>query len=769
MTIKPTSRNSSQAAGVSVKPEEKPLPLKFHDFSLGHYSGAKQTETPPNSARDSLDIWVTRKNNLRRAPGTSLTEAMGAHAVKQIVLQPGLDYTSELVFLAGAEVGVKRDVATVWTNPGLPIGNRFATALYGDILLITNGRNRVWYRNPRDPTFTQSPTIPNCVTMAVIAGRLFFGGSEIAGNFQPMGVSWTGSENFDDMDIENGAGDEVLITSNAPVNNRIVAMRPIGYDILAILCRSSIWIGRITGDPDRPLDFQERVPGSGCIAEPTAQIVHGGVIYLSDEGVQLFDGNDAMNIGDGVNSDILPLDMANLDGYHSMYNPLKKWYYLFTPTATFIYDVLRKRWYKRGLIAKSAAMFAVQFHETTWAEMVGSWGAQVKTWSEFSPKEAAAVDTYFIGTRAGALNLEKEDSASTNYFGVAQNPYWQSYTDEEQLDSNKLYTAKAARVEFLGAGVVEFLIDNNVSLGQMNFPVNAVFDVGQMKTNATGRAVMVKIRIVSGDPEIASFEIDVLARSNRRAADLRQAVAAVVTPDTGLRDSPYWARPLRTNVSTAQLIGKVEQGQSGFGATFQNGWNATFKRYGSLVKEVGNNGAYWAAGIGLTPGRLVDPAEVTIPIIIRIRDVTGVVRTAGATFGSVAMVIGHEFPWQNAQMDSARNIGFHSLGTGNWWSYFSANNRTRLRGVDLGIPITQLCELMVEIDGSKKEIRWYIDGVLKDTFPVVAADVTVPTTAGINPYAQLYHVCRPDAGVTLEFWHHMGIGTLVEIERTSVS
>lgn len=762
MTIKPSSRSSSQAAGVQVKPEADLLPLKFHDFSLGHYSGAKQTETPPNSARDSLDIWVTRKNNLRRAPGTSLTEAMGAHAVKQIVLQPGLDYTSELVFFAGTEVGVKRDLGTVWTNPGMPIGNRFATALYGDILLATNGRDRVWYRNPRDATMTKSLLLPNCVTMAVIAGRLFMGGAEIAGNFQPMGVAWTGSENFDDMDILNGSGDEVLITSNAPVNNRIVAMRPIGYDILAILCRSSIWIGRITGDPDRPLDFQERVPGSGCVAEATAQVVHGGVIYLSDEGVQLFDGNDAVNIGDGVNSDILPIDMANLDNYHSMYNPLKKWYHLFTPTATFIFDVLRKRWYKRGLIAKSAAMFAAQFHETTWAEMVGTWGAQVKTWSEFSPKEASAVDTYFIGTRVGVLNLEKEDPASTNYFGVVQNPYWQSYTDEEQLDSNKLYTVKAARAEFLGAGVVEFLIDNNVSLGQMNFPVNAVFDVGQMKTNATGRAVMVKIRIVSGDPEIASFEIDVVARSNRRAADLRQAVVAAGPSNLAGRRAVLWSRSKLTHLANVNLIGRAEAGinNSGGNAFNGQGWIAAIKRYGRFQAANGNNPEYTQITMTINPNPLVDPGQALRPVIVRIRDVVQLTRTLGASFGNIWFGYGDSYPFQWGTIEVIRGVGFHSYGGGTWRTYKSSNNMIAQHVFDTGVPLTNLCELMIELDGQLKQIRWYIDGVLVDTYNVVA------DAGAVNPNSQpsIYWYLQPNAGVNLQFNHGIGIGLVVELE-----
>ena len=142
------------------------------------------------------------------------------------------------------------------------------------------------------------------------------------------------------------------------------------------------------------------------------------------------------------------------------------------------------------------------------------------------------------------------------------------------------------------------------------------------------------------------------------------------------------------------------------------------------------------------------------------------IREAGATWGTVAFVIGEEFPWQGAQVDAARIIGFHSLGTSNWWSYYGGNNRARLHAVDLGVPVTNISELMFEIDGSKKEVRWYIDGMLKDSFIPLVTDATA-IAIGINPFAQLYHVIRPDGGVTLSLYHGLGIGPVCELERLS--
>ena len=736
---------------------------KFHDFSGGFDARQQAEDIAENASPYSINTDIDRQDRIIRVPGTTLLEAMAGHAPTQTIIHAGLDLRSELLLIDAPNIGIKREAATTWSNVGLAAGVYYY-ASYGPTLLFSNGLGKV-KKHEAGASTIEDTTVTQGADMCVFAARLFVGGAVIGGQTQPMGVDWSGPDNFDDHQVGLGAGQELLLDDQS-VGDRIVAMRAMNLSLMAILCRYGIWVGVATGDDLRPADFQPRVKGLGCAVRETAKNTLAGVVYLSDEGVCIFDGNNSNVVSPQINDQLLPLDYTKLTQYRATYNPQTQQYFLITPTGTFILDLVRGRWHRRSLIPKDAVPFPAQFHATLWSEMVGTWGAQVGTWKDLAPSESqAAMRMVFLGQ-----DLHFEDPTSLLQFGNAVQALWGSKKIEAP-QNDRLVLSKWIRIRYQGSGTVRlYLSDFNreyaVSGTDIVLNVTANPRLAKAGRNFTGLGLGVMIELLNLETKIHSLEVDYLQRGPRITNDVGILPPAVVVPDQGLRDAMYWARPKRQNVSTAQLIGRVEQGQTGFNATFGSGWIAAIKRYGTFIQEIGNNPGYWAAGIGLTPGRLVDPNEATIPIIIRIRDVVCVTRSAGATFGTVALTIGHEYPWQNANMDAARNIGFHSLGGANWCSYFSSNNRTRLRGVDLGVPITQLCELMVEIDGSKKEIRWYIDGVLKDTYDAVA-DVTVPTIAGINPFSQLYHTLRPDAGVTLQYYHHLGIGALVEIERLS--
>lgn len=504
-------------------------PIKYSSFGGGFFRGAKDIAVPKNAAADALDIEITRDDKLRRAPGTTRVESYGSRVPRQLILHPSLDFTSELLTITTtSDLGIKREGATAWYGTSLPItGPKFFYATYGDTLLLSNGRHKIFSREPRATVLTELPDLPLGRTMAVIAGRLFIGGAAISGNFEPMGQFWSGANGPDDIDPLNGAGGELLIADTG-YGDAIVANRIIGLDMMAILCRRSIWIGRVTGLPTRPLDFQLRVPGKGCVSEACARTVHGGVMYLGDEGVELFDGNDPIHKSYGIDTEILPLDMENIGLYSAAYDPRRRWYYLFTPFATYIYDLRFDRWYKRSMIAISGSIFATQFPAITWGEAVGTWGDQLLTWADMSPEESGIADMLFTGLVPGeAYTLEKEDYDSVAYFGVEQDSFWVTQTEEAGQQSNTAWTVKAARVEHEGeAGTIELLINDGVSLGQADLPASDEPTVSQMKSNQTSRALVGEIRFKDGQPIISSFEFDPIKRSQLRKTDVRRQVLA---------------------------------------------------------------------------------------------------------------------------------------------------------------------------------------------------------------------------------------------------
>src|SRR5690606_18505289 len=122
----------------------------------------------------------------------------------------------------------------------------------------------------------------------------------------------------------------------------------------------------------------------GTVNEETCAVTRFGVIFLSDSGVYLFDGNNAILISKQINQELLPLNLDEVDSYTAFYDPFSKRYFLFTPTGTWIYDLDYTRWYRRSMIAKAAGVLAEQFDKITWGELTGTWADQDNVWAEYS-------------------------------------------------------------------------------------------------------------------------------------------------------------------------------------------------------------------------------------------------------------------------------------------------------------------------------------------------------------------------------------------------
>lgn len=244
----------------------------------------------------------------------------------------------------------------------------------------------------------------------------------------------------------------------------------------------------------------------------------------------------------------------------------------------------------------------------------------------------------------------------------------------------------------------------------------------------------------------------------------QQGVGALGDP--AAHRTELWSRPQRAAAVTNAIIGRTEHSYSnagGLGATEGKGWVAALKRYAMWNDSPG--GAGGTTYHTLTPGfpwhALVNPALPIIPSILRFRDVVQVTRSAGAGAGNVGFTMGGGFVFQDGTLEAYRSVGFHSYGGLTWKSYFSGNlNVAALRAFDTGVSIFNIVELMVEVDGARKEVRYYIDGVLVDTY-APAADVNAPA---ITRSEAFYWSNRPVGGTTLRLHHGLGLGLSVEIE-----
>ena len=477
--------------------------VKFKDFTGGFNVSETAQDTAQNASPDTYDVEVDRRDRLVKAPGTVQMELLVGHTPKQIASHGSLSNQTEILLFDGVNFGMNNGGGTVWVATTMPADPQppYAWASFAETFVFGNGTGTVRSHDFGSNTVVDQPGIPDGETFAVFAGRLFVGGSYIDGVKEPLGYSWSGVDGFDQFDpADQGVGFEYLINDQS-VGDRIVALRAMGLDMLAFLCRKSVWIGRRTGDLDRPVDVSPRVTGKGCVFKNCASTLYGGVMYLSDEGVELFDGNDSHHMSAAIDSDLLPLDMANIAKYSTAYSQETEYFYLYTPTKTYVFDLLRQRWYRRSLVALGGVSFSSDTDpaSTTLMVMLG-------------------VDSL------GRYALHEESYESYTNFGTVFLPYWTSVSVDADT-SNQLATTKRLRVRHLGGGDVNLWLPDLSGAFEKVTPtplaLPGAITPGLLQTQGmfTGLGGGVRVEFVDGTPAIGSIEQDLVPRGPRITPD----------------------------------------------------------------------------------------------------------------------------------------------------------------------------------------------------------------------------------------------------------
>jgi hypothetical protein len=493
----------------------------FTSFAGGYNSSDSREDVPQESSPFCEDIEVSRKDRLVRAPGTVPLNSLAGRSVQQLAVHASLDFRSELLLFSPPFLGVKRDADIDWQDHSLPEGKRYAWTNFGGSFIFSDGADRVWVRQPNEETLADLKALGALPARAyeTFAARVFTGNTYIDGNREPMGMAWSASDsNYEHWLGHTGSGFELLI-NELSAGDEIVTLKSMGLDFMAIVCRRSIWIGRRTGLRDRPADFQPRVPNIGTVNADTVRTTRLGIAFLALTGVYLFDGNTAQHISPQIDNDLLPLDLENLDGYSSMYDPTKGRYFLFTPTGTWIYEIDYNRWLRRSMVAKLGTPFAEQSPFLVWDEATGTWDDQTLTWDDLAPRESIHLPLLFLGEMGpGIERLDVESIGSILALDQPVGPTWE-FKLSRGPQADLLFTTKRILYEYLGSGTLAFQLPNNA--GQYknvlidSVAVSAVPRLMQADLSHTGRGVGVRLLFVDGAPEVAMVQLGVLPRGRR--------------------------------------------------------------------------------------------------------------------------------------------------------------------------------------------------------------------------------------------------------------
>lgn len=513
-------RQSGAGTGHSIQRLPEMHVADFLDFSGGLVLATTDKTVPQNSSPYAPNMEVTRDGRLRRAAGTTSLEEFDGHEPKRMVVHGSLDFTAELLIFAPPFLGVRKVSETTWTDVGLRESLlNYAYANFGGTFIFTDG-SQVYARQSDDGANLEVvPDAPVAGAYASWAARMWAANTVIDGRFEPLGIRWSDPDsdyrNWDGLNFE-------LLINEISDGDRIMALKPMGFDFMAILMRKSIWVGTRTGLVERPGDLKPRVPGAGSVNGRTPASTRFGVIYLSDDGVHVFDGNESPMVSAAINPELLPLDYEQIEEYSGLYDSTSERYLLHTPGGvTWVYELERQRWFKRLIQVYSSVSIPQQTDFVTWADLVGTWDDQAPlSWSDYGGTSVGKAQVVFLGDELGTSRaIAQEDWDSDTMFGEGFLATWRVRPTEAQI-SNHLLTMKQFNIEHrLGPSAVElwapgqdgaYAVLVSDMLANLSSP-----DITEIPATKTGRIVGLQLVLASGTAQVGALQVVAQRRGPR--------------------------------------------------------------------------------------------------------------------------------------------------------------------------------------------------------------------------------------------------------------
>lgn len=394
--------------GVSQQPPVPPVeqPVFYRSWRQGIITSNSAELLPEDAVALMVDMEADETDALVRGAGIHLFQDMTPRLATWLFEQTGLDFSTELICIDAPFLGYSS--GGPFTFHSLAISNPSAAGWcavnVAGILVFSNGSDKIYTRDAGSTTVTDITSTTNalpCQCIGTAFGRVFQGAyiDSVQGLIS-LGVRWNAASGSLTDYTGLGAGNEELI-SNVQRADRLEAIVPIGLQTVAFLCRQSLWVGYETGVSDRPADFQLRFAGLGCVSRDSAQATPGGVIYLSDAGVCLFDLNVSQVISDQINAQLLPIDYSRISQYRGLYDPTTQRYFLTTPGGIFIFEFphgsVPARWFFRSFIADAVVAYTDQSGALFWDSVVGPWDLQTLTWEDMIIQSQNAPSLAFFG------------------------------------------------------------------------------------------------------------------------------------------------------------------------------------------------------------------------------------------------------------------------------------------------------------------------------------------------------------------------------------
>ncbi len=229
--------------------------------------------------------------------------------------------------------GTKLGVATSLTQTATPFTDRtggltftagnnnyqsFATML--DTVLGTNGVDLPWQCVGSSNAIViagiagggSAPTITTAKFVEVFSNYAFLANVTESGTYKGSRLYWSAIDSISSWSAsdfrEVGKNDGQVITGLKTLGSSLVIFK-----------RHSIWIANFTGDSDIPFVFQKTRSTVGCVSGYSIQEVENGLLFMADDGLYYFDGNNSFKISQRVKDTIATFNQNRFANVPSAY------------------------------------------------------------------------------------------------------------------------------------------------------------------------------------------------------------------------------------------------------------------------------------------------------------------------------------------------------------------------------------------------------------------------------------------------------------------
>lgn len=295
----------------------------------GLNSTASPLTVAQNEASDLLNIDFDKFGSVVKRSGylnintsalNSGAQITGLHWYEPSV---GTDY---LVVVAGDKIyagSLNGSFTDITGSLTITPGNLWKFQMYLDNLYATNGVDAPWKWDGDPNNDATLMTLPTNITIPkyikLFNSYTFLADSYLAsvGDRERSRLNWS----------VVGTGDTWLDQDFAYINRNdgqeITGLEVLG-DRLVIFKSRSIWIGFFNGDVDVPFQFQKTQSHVGCVSGYSIQPVMNGLMFMGEDGVYFFDGNQSQKLSHRINETIYAGNAVAMKNTVSMYQRFKQ-------------------------------------------------------------------------------------------------------------------------------------------------------------------------------------------------------------------------------------------------------------------------------------------------------------------------------------------------------------------------------------------------------------------------------------------------------------